>query len=521
MKMFNIILMFTCLLFTSCSDFLNETPKGAQMQETFYKTDSEMLGGLMGLYARIINSEDGPVHNFITRNAGCSDLHTYKPIASADAVAFCKYTLTSTTPPLVTSWAYCYSVINSINSFVTVLENTTNTTLSKDLKALYLKEAKFFRALMYFHLIMRWGDVPLRLVPVDVTNTDIIRSPQIEVWQQVIKDLNEAIQLPGKDKMDKGRINKGAALTLLAKTYLMMGDFENAEISLNQIEGYSLIPDIRDIWNINRKFNNESIWEVNREQGTLPKQSLGMLCFFLPMHDTFKGTCSTHPVNDYVLSMIEKDSPRSKLYYTKKPLSTEISSKYKGEYTYSTTSGEEKTIVFNKNTCPPFSHLMKNVDFTNAGEKFDVGDSPFNLIIYRYADVVLMKAEVECQLNGPTELGLSYLNQIRVRAGETKYTYTNEKGLIPICCQSELREAIRKERALELIGEGHRFYDLKRWGTEYALTKLSLSRQVHIKGTEKCYKPEDLNNIKDYRLLWPIPDEEMKGNKLMKQNPGY
>lgn len=521
MRLINIVVLFAGVCLMSCSDFLVEDPKGAQMQETFYKTDSEMLGGLMGIYSKIIDSEHGPTHSFITRNDGCSDLHTYKPIAAADAVAFCKYTLTPTTPPLVSTWKYCYSVINTINAYLAALENNESGELNQELKSVYIKEAKFFRALLYFHLVMRWGDVPLRTDPVDVMNTDIARSPQSEVWSQVMKDLGEAVSLPAKDKQPKGRINRGAALTLLSKAYLMLGDFEHAETSLNQIEGYSLMPDIKDIWSTQKKYNQESIWEVNRERGTLPKQGLGMLCFFIPMHDTFKGTCSTHPVNDYLLSMTEPGSVRTKLFYTKKPLSKEITSKYKGEYTYLLPTGKEKKIIFTKNTCPPFSHVMKYVDFTNEGESFDVGDSPFNLIIYRYADVVLMKAEVECELNGPTEKALSYLNEIRKRAGETSYSYTGEEGHLLLCCQSELREAIRKERALELVGEGHRFYDLKRWGTEYAMNQLRLSREVHIEGTEPCYKPEDLDNIKEYRLLWPIPENEMKGNKLMKQNTGY
>jgi hypothetical protein len=132
-----------------------------------------------------------------------------------------------------------------------------------------------------------------------------------------------------------------------------------------------------------------------------------------------------------------------------------------------------------------------------------------------------MKAEVECELNGATKTGLGYLNQIRKRAGETQYSLTNENGLRPLNNQAEMREAIRNERALELVGEGHRFYDLKRWGNEYAMAKLKASRQAFIQGTTFCYKPEDLTNIQDFRLMWPIPEGEMNGNSLMKQNPGY
>ncbi|MCC8096822.1 MAG: hypothetical protein LIP05_16740 [Tannerellaceae bacterium] len=78
--------------FASCSDFLDEDPRGQQMQETFYQTDAEALGGLMGIYALATNSQAtaGMRENFIVRSEPCSDLLTYKPVASAEAVAFPK-----------------------------------------------------------------------------------------------------------------------------------------------------------------------------------------------------------------------------------------------------------------------------------------------------------------------------------------------------------------------------------------------------------------------------------------------
>ena len=218
--------------------------------------------------------------------------------------------------------------------------------------------------------------------------------------------------------------------------------------------------------------------------------------------------------------MTENNSPRTKLFFTRKPPLAEITSKYKGEYTYQTAAGTSVRMVFTSATLALCSHLMKFVDFSTVGEIFNSNDSPFNQVIFRYADVVLMKAEVECELNGITT-ALGFLNQIRNRAGETKYTLTGEAGLRPLSGISDLREAIRNERALELVGEGHRFYDLKRWGNTYALAKLKASRQALISSTTPCYKLEDLANIAEFRLLWPIPESEMKGNKKMTQNPGY
>lgn len=505
----------------SCESFLDEDPRGQQMQETFYNTDSEVLGGLLGIYAQAINTDQGLRCDLIARSEAASDLFTYKPVAAANGMAYPKYMVAPGNPILEGSWNRAYSVIFGVNAYIRALTDNSSPKITHSLKDGCLNEAKFFRAFMYYHLVMCWGDVPLRLEPTIMTETDMARSSVDEIWKAVIQDLTEASSLSEKKDVETGRISKGAVLTLLAKVYLASGRTKEAEGVLNQISGYSLMPFINDVWNTQYKYNKESIWEINREKGTIPKQGNGLLAYYLPMSVDFQGANATYPLSDYLLQMTELGSPRTKLYYSKKPLLNEITDKYKGEYVYTKSTGEEVRIVFTNATQPLYSHLMKFTDFSTIGHKFQTGDSPFNIIIFRYADVVLMKAEVECELNGATNLALVYLNQIRKRAGETLYTLTKENGLRQLKSKEDLREAIRNERALELVGEGHRFYDLKRWGTEYALTKLKESRKASIENTTPCYKPEDLTNIEAYRLLWPIPESEMNGNKQMIQNPGY
>lgn len=516
---------YTLFLFLSilcsCQSFLEEDPRGQQMQETFYNTDSEVLGGLMGIYSQAINSGDGIMENFIVRNEACSDLFTYKPVAAANGMAFSKFILTPGNPVLTGGWNYAYSIIFGVNSYITSLMENTKANISPTLKEQCIMEAKFFRALMYYHLVMRWGDVPLRLDPTVMTDTDIERTSSDLIWDAVSKDLQDASSLPEKKDTQNGRVSRGAVLTLLAKVYMIRKDMKNAEITLDKIQGYSLMSKIEDVWSTQFKYNEESIWEINREQGTLPKQGCTLLTYYLPLSTDFQGGNATYPLNDCILKMTEAGSPRTKLFYTRKPFLNEVTDTYKGEYVYTNDSGKEVKIIFTNATEPLFSHLMKFTDFSTIGHKFRTGDCPFNITIFRYADVILMKAEVECEQNGATKKALDYLNQIRERAGETRYTLTKEPGLRSITNPDEMREAIRDERALELVGEGHRFYDLKRWGETYAIKKLKESRKALIENTTFCYKPEDLTNIEAYKLLWPIPESEINGNQKITQNPGY
>ena len=521
MKKYSYIVVSFLILCSSCSDFLEEDTRGMQMQETFYNTDREVEGGLMGLYDQLINTYAGIRGNLIYRTEACSDLLTYKPVAAAAGMAFPKYMLTPESNIVTNTWNYIYKNLFGINAFIKSLSENESSDISEEVKSVCLKEAKFFRALMYYHAVMCWGDVPLRIEPTDMSDTNIERTPKEKVWDQVLADLDEAITLPDKSKVMNGRVSRGTALTLLAKVHLALGNYAEAKKALDQITGYSLMPDIKQVWGTSHKYNEESIWEINREVGTLPKQGNDLLAYYMPMHKDFKGVNSTYPVNDYVLLMAEEGSARTSYYYSRKPLSSEVSPDYKGEYVYTNSSGQQEKIIFTNATTPLYSHIMKFADFSSYGHKFAVGDCPFNVIIYRYADVVLMKSEVECELNGMSDIALDLLNQVRKRAGESLYSFTEKSGTIILESKEDLREAIRNERALELIGEGHRFYDLKRWGNDYAIKKIKESRQAHIINTEFCYRPEDLSNISEEKLLWPIPESEINANDLMIQNPGY
>lgn len=527
MKVKIIFLISVLFLCNACADFLDEDPRGQQMVETFYNTDSEAFGGLLGLYGRVC-IENLVTSHFMVRNDACSDLCTYKPSASTDAVSFPRYMLLPDLGPIVNTWKDAYAAIYSINAYIDAMQHNAGPKITPALKEQYIREAKFFRALLYYHLVMRWGDVPLRLEPTDMSDTDIARTPVQEIWPKVIEDLTDALLLPDKNNTPEGRISKGAVQTLLAKVHLMKGDYASAKLVLDQITGYRLMDNIRDVWSPRSKFNDESIWEINNEAGTLPSQKNIALNLLMPVDaDIFQGANGTFPVNHYLMAMTEPNSPRTKVFFSTPPRKSQIDdpaygSSYKGEFNYTNSNGENVRLVFTNATLGPYAHIMKFVDLTEylVPTKILMGDNSFNSIIFRYADVVLMKAECEVEV-GDQKLALDYLNQIRKRAGETAYTVTGEAGLKPLGGKEDLREAIRNERAVELVGEGHRFYDLKRWGTDYALAKLRASRTFVPDDMYDPYMPGDVNNITEERLLWPIPIDEIDGNSLMQQNPGY
>ncbi len=539
------------VLICACSDFLDEDTRGRQNQKTFYTSESLAFTGLAGIYQRAF---DGGAlrQNMIARQEGYSDLFTYKFGASADATCFPKYSLTPEQTHVTAPWTLAYLVIFTANEFINAMEN--NSVIDVEARTEFIREAKVLRAFMYYHLVNRWGDVPLIVKPIDTKVTARVRTPKAEIWQYLITDLEDASNLPEKGAnrrggISKGRIDKGAAMFLLAKVHLSnvadvngTDHFTRAKAVLDNFpSGYELMPSITKVWKIDDEHNAESIFELDNKSGQIPSQGLPALGFFLPS-GSWKGANGTNPVNDYLIKMTGwgnwdnvadatswYDTPgmseRTLYYFSSNPVTGLDPTTYRTQYKYKKKDGTVATIEFTHPSLGFNCHLMKFVDlahFANYGDHA-VGDTDVNFIFFRYADVVLMKAEVECEVGSqPTALAL--LNSIRKRTedtGDKLYTMTLPAGAneIFLADKAALREAIRNERALELIGEGWRFYDLKRWGNQYALEKLRQSRQVNIIGTAVDYLAEDLANITENKLLWPIPEGEVKGNKLMVQNP--
>lgn len=551
MKTKIIILISTVLALSSCSDFLEEDTRGRQEQGTFYTSENLAFASLAGIYQRVF-AGDCYRQNLAVRQDACSDLHTYKPVASADAVCFPKYNLTPEETHVSLNWTGAYLVIFTANEFIHAME--TNTVIAEDAKLEFVREAKFMRALMYYHLVNRWGDVPLITEPVDTQVTARARTPKTEIWQQLITDLEDASKLPEKGSPRKGgastgRVDRGAAMFLLAKVHLSNVTDENgtdhftkAKAVLDAFpDGYALMPSITKVWRMTDEYNAESIFEMSNTSGQMPQQNFGALGYLLPTGN-WRGANGTYPVNDYLLKMAGfgnwdnaseatswYDTPglseRTLYYYSSNPVTGLDPANIHTQYRYKKKDGSTATVNFTTSALGYNSHLIKFVDLSGFDSYADhaVGNTDVNMVIFRYADVVLMRAETECEI-GDSAVALALLNSIRKRpedVGDPLYTMTAPTGEreIYLADKAALREAIRNERALELVGEGWRFYDLKRWGNTYALAKLRESRRTNIPGTAEDYRPEDIGNITENKLLWPIPEGEMEGNAAMVQNP--
>ena len=494
----NLIILATATVsFAACSeDFLTVPAEGKALTSNYYKNEAEAFSGLVATYD-IMKKNSGGFENMIAMlNAG-SDDHFAGGGGDSDGrgiQSFSNYSLDAYTIPQ-SFWNDHFQGVFRANI---LLQKVPSTTMDANVKKRFVAEAKALRALYYFNLVRMFKNVPLftePVVPADIYN--VTQAKPEEVYAQIEKDLTEAItDLPATiSATENGRITKGAAKALLGKVYLYEGKNSLAAAQLAEVNGtpggtsqfgYKLLTDFKDLWVVNNKFNSESIWEaVHTNQGNShwgiwgggKDEGNSLNVMVGPRNYVRKDNSAPDLPSGWSFSIFTqefydfmKNDPR--LDATVLDLKT-LKAEGKADYA----PGYKDTGYFLNKFTP------RMADVTTG-----LGDAVLNYqqdtYIIRLADTYLMEAEA---LGGTGARAQALLTAVRARV-----------GLPPVAVSMA---AIKAERRRELAGEGHRFFDLVRWGD--AATALA-SRGF------KAGKNE----------IFPIPYAELINTKLV-QNPGY
>jgi len=478
MKSYRFLLLLSFFALGSCKDgFLNLTPISETNDLNFYRNAEDMLNAVNAAYASL--QFDGlysqglyAIGEGISDNTEILDAQSGIDISQLDA-----FTTLSNNGIVNTTWNDHYRGILSCN---TVIDRSEGVTMDQQLKDRYVGEVKFLRALMYFNMVRIFGDVPLILK--ETTDVSVgytfSRNPVNEVYDQIIKDLQEAEQkLPVSYTGNNiGRATSGAAKGLLAKVFLTQKKWNEAAAKTKEIidaQTYDLLPSYADIFKINNKNNKESLFEVQYKKGGY---GLGS-----PFNNRFAprlagvavttiGAGSGHnlPTADmnkaYEVGDLRKEVSMAQGY---------------------TSAGKFVDAPFIKKYLDP--------------APFAANDADNNWPVLRYADVLLMRAEALNEIGYAADgEAFTLLNRISKRAGLA------EKKSQAIATQADFRLAVENERRVELAFENHRWFDLLR--TDRAITVMN------AKGF----------NVQPFRLLLPIPLTQIQINPdKIKQNPGY
>lgn len=473
------IIFYVCIsiFFSSCSmDFINLLPISTVTEDRYYQTDKDIADAMTGIYVPL----RARYNNFYIFGDLRAD-DSWQEIAKADVQTYSdQFTMNSNEGQLLSAWTDYYQSIFRANKLLTKIELLDEKEIPN--KNRYTAEARFLRALCYFDLVRIFGPVPAFT---NVLNTEeAYKTPRAtidDVYNIIIQDLKAAESLPvNYDEANIGRPTQGAAKALLGKAYLTKNDFPNAESKLLEVTnmGYELLDNYESIFDPTNEHHKEYIFDYEYESGVnAGSQLTNLMCPNSSVFQAFYGVPGTgNERNGPTQALIDLFEPNDK----RKDISIGITGGFINE------TGTFVPLPSTTNQTYTKKYLTR-IQAAN--------DSPVNWKIIRYADVLLMLAE-SMNENGKTAQAIPYLNEIRKRAGVNEYPITMN--------QSDTREAIEKERRLELCFEGVRWFDIVRTGKAYDIMK-------------------DFG-MGQYMTVFPIPLNQVQlinDPAILPQNPGY
>lgn len=569
-----LIFMVAGLLFSSCNK-LDLNPLSEGSSANWYSNNEELRMSLDYLYnSRFWNPNPDPL-NF----GNCAWLDSFTdnwtnrnivgPLASG--------TVTGETDFIIAWWGYHYQCIAAANLLLVKIEdNKSNITEAKYNQ--YTAEARFVRAAQYSKLIFHWGDVPYSETVLGIDEAFALgRTPKADILQKIYADFDYAASLlPTAYGSSTAYATKGAALALKARIALFMGDMATASDAAKacmDLNVYQLYPDFATLFLSKTKHSVETVFGLPRSIAFNIFTPKGVT--IQPLSRNTSGNDYVQPSWDLFNAFLCKDGlpiDESPLYNPQKPF---LNRDPRCKATIVEFGTEFCGIIYQPH---PDSILttrlatgarISNLDcraVTQYGSYNGLAwrksiDSDWwddqltdpDIIVIRYADVMLMYAEAKIELGQIDQSVLDAINQVRARAYGVAYTNTTAYPSVTTTNQAALRKILRTERRMEFAFEGTRYDDIIRWKVAEKVLNTTIygmidppEQRTKIVKTGLWFFPEvvpiDEDGVSDFasmfnkgyvkilglrafdktkNYLWPIPTKEVLINKNLTQNPGY
>jgi len=466
------------LFFSSCDDLLTEEPRTVT-EENFYNTAAEVETAVNAIYSPLRSENQ-------TTFIATLECHTDYGYGRGSFAQYNDFQgMNSNNINRVAGfWNAFYLSIRNAN--IVIKNAPEGDAISPEDVDKYVSEARFLRALSYFHLVRNWGDIPLRTEE-NMENVELAKSSKEEVYDFILADLLEAeTNLPEEQEL-LGRPTKFAAKTLLADVYLQLGQYSEAREKAQEVMAsgkHGLVP-IATRDDFQRIFGPDVI--------TTPEEIFSLKFVRQPGQGNYLPWVYNHP-------------------------STGL---YSFGGSYAVYSDATNTFYKNWEETDLRKHLWDRVDFglgdsTLVTRKFidsqAIGDNDAgnDLPLYRYAEVLLIFAEAAAREAGvPTEEAMEALNQVHRRAyGQDLSAPSPVDFVLGDYDEAAFIDLVLQEKAYEFQFEGKRWLDLKR--TDKAEEIIMENKGI---------------SIAESHYLWPIPVSELEYNPALDpatdQNPGY
>ncbi len=520
MKKFNIIrslLVFAVSVLMGCEDGfdtgLDLEPTGAVSETIFWQDENDARLAVNAIY----NELDNP--QMVIELDGITDLGFR---SASNVPTFNDVRLGEIDPSngaITGIWIRYFRGIRKANNVILnigLLESGDPEVLAR-LEA----EARFLRAYYYTQLTSLWGDVPLILEPLEINDQRPANS-KADIVAFIIDELDDIVNsnaLPESYSDGSiGRATHGAALTLKARVALRNNMYQvvvDATTAVMDLGIYSLYPNYGELFQFAGQNSEEVIFDRQYAVGGNTYNAFGYSAATIgggsvvePMNGLYEKYDFKGPKNPN--NPFENIDPRWDFttYYTGQPIGTSTFNSWPTSNTPDRISSTEFSTVYGYN-------LKKWVDYNVYSANPDAGS--INMILMRYADVLLMYAEAKIELGDIDASVYDAINQIRQRPT------VEMPAITPGKTQAELREILRDERAVELAFEGLRIFDINRW--EVGEVKAGpLLGMLYINESTGNWEVLDYGvqaNFVERDYLWPIPQSEMDINDVLTQNPGY
>lgn len=523
LKIFYGAILFAGIVFlNSCSDsFLNISPKGKDLESNYYSNPDQAYAGVMAAYGAT-NVETGDTYCSPLGPANSASDDCYAggggPSDMSMWQAMNNMLLLEPANSPSDMWKVPFQGINYANLILTKLDGVPG--LTDDLKTRYTAELKFLRAYYYFHVLRWYRNVPLFTEP--QTSDQIYASTQADpkdVYAQIEKDLTEAIpDLPATvPASENGRATQGAAKAWLGTVYLYEQKWPEAANMFKDVNGtpggtsqygYALLKNYGDLFNANNKFSSEAVFEI---------QKTSTQNYDWGSWGNYKSNVYSIMIGPRAYSPKDPLAPNYLSGWSFNPISMDLvnamvaGGKYDPRYQYTVTNLDSLMAAgacsYDKNQCysatgyfmVKFAPLQQYTSATGVKElNFGI-----DYIEVRLADCYLMEAEALVMGSGDQARAQALLDAVRTRVGLPSVPVT--------------MDAIKNERRLELATEGHRFFDLVRWGD--ADKALNHMQAVFNLGMGASFDGSKHFVVGKNEIL-PIPLAELTNTKLV-QNPGY
>lgn len=543
---------------TSCSDFLDDQKPQGVLDSDMVKEPSNVDNLVISAYAVFTTAEDVnssfSMWNFDVRSDdaykggnGTSDGDVFHQLEIEQGVLTTNWNIND-------MWVRLYNCISRVNSAISVLETTSD---SYQLKAQRLGEMKFLRAYAHFLLKRLYKNIPFimdaNLKQEDYNTLSNTEFNNDEGWQQIINDVEYAYSVLPVKQTDKGRPSKAAAAAFLTKAYLYKA-YRQDDPSSNQVTsinredllkvieysnpdiysagGFDLEADYHNNFRPETQYENgvESIWamQYSINDGTkngnlnwsyglivpnIPGVTDGGCDFYKPSQNlvnAYRTDADGHPFidtfNNKDYDLTQDADPRLFLTVGLTGLPYEFNSKYMmdASSTWSRSNGlYGYYVTLKQNVDPDCGYMVKGSWW----------GTPMNRIVFRYADVLLERAEAYAQLNETGE-AIKLVNKIRLRAKQStgmianypsdygvKFNISTYNGSYS---QEDALKIVKMERRLEMGMESERFFDLVRWGeAEKVLNKYfaeetnncSIYGEAHFTANKNEYLPIPFSQV--------------------------